>query len=169
LDKVRDLFLIGANTGLRFSDFTTIKPHNLKKVANGYDLEIIQFKGKAKVVIPVNDTLLAILDKYSNVLPKPISNQKLNNYLKEVAKLVPQLQALVTIVFVKGGKEYEETTPKWERVTTHTGRRSFATNAYKRGKPTLAIMAITGHRTEKAFMKYIKASKSEHAEMMRKH
>ncbi|MEI7581191.1 phage integrase SAM-like domain-containing protein [Runella sp.] len=168
LDKVRDLFLIGANTGLRFSDFTTIKPHNLKKVANGYDLEIIQYKGKAKVVIPVNDTLLAILDKYSNVLPKPISNQKLNNYLKEVAKLVPQLQALVTIVFVKGGKEYEETTPKWERVTTHTGRRSFATNAYKRGKPTLAIMAITGHRTEKAFMKYIKASKSEHAEMMRK-
>ena len=168
LDKVRDLFLIGANTGLRFSDFTTIEPHNLKKVPDGYNLEIIQYKTKDKVVIPVNDTVLAILDKYRNVLPEPISNQKFNDYVKEVAKLVPQLQALETKVFVKGGKEYKETTPKWELVTTHTARRSFATNAYKRGKPTLAIMAITGHRTEKAFMSYIKTSKSEHAEMMRK-
>lgn len=168
LDKVRDLFLIGANTGLRFSDFTTIEPHNLKKVPDGYNLEIIQYKTKDKVVIPLNDTVLAILAKYRNVLPEPISNQKFNDYIKEVAKLVPQLQALETKVFVKGGKEYKETTPKWELVTTHTARRSFATNAYKRGKPTLAIMAITGHRTEKAFMSYIKTSKSEHAEMMRK-
>lgn len=168
LDKVRDLFLIGANTGLRFSDFTTIKPHNLKKVADGYNLEIIQYKTKEKVIIPVNDTVLAILDKYSNLLPEPISNQKFNDYIKEVAKLVPQLQALETKVFVKGGKEHEETTPKWELVTTHTARRSFATNAYKRGKPSLAIMAITGHQTEKSFMRYIKTSKSEHAELMRK-
>ena len=168
LDKVRDLFLIGANTGLRFSDFTTIKPHNLKKVADGYNLEIIQYKTKEKVIIPVNDTVLAILYKYSNLLPESISNQKFNEYIKEVAKLVPQLQALETKVFVKGGKEYEETTPKWELVTTHTARRSFATNAYKRGKPSLAIMAITGHQTEKSFMRYIKTSKSEHAELMRK-
>jgi len=168
LDKVRDLFLIGANTGLRFSDFTTIKPHNLKKVPDGYNLEIIQYKTKEKVIIPVNDTVLAILEKYGNVLPEPISNQKFNDYIKEVANLVPQLQALETKVFVKGGKEYEETTPKWELVTTHTARRSFATNAYKRGKPSLAIMAITGHQTEKSFMRYIKTSKSEHAEMMRK-
>ena len=168
LDKVRDLFLIGANTGLRFSDFTTIKPHNLKKVTDGYNLEIIQYKTKEKVVIPVDDTVLAILRKYNNVLPEPISNQKFNDYIKEVAKLVPQLQALETKVFVKGGKEYEETTPKWELVTTHTARRSFATNAYKRGKPSLAIMAITGHQTEKSFMRYIKTSKSEHAEMMRR-
>ncbi|NBB22792.1 tyrosine-type recombinase/integrase [Runella sp. CRIBMP] len=169
LDKVRDLFLIGANTGLRFSDFTTIKAHNLKKVTNGYNLEVIQYKTKEKVVIPVNDTVMAILSKYKNVLPEPISNQKFNDYIKEIAQRVPALQALETKVFVKGGKEVEETCAKWELVTTHTARRSFSSNAYLSGKPTLAIMAITGHQTEKSFMRYIKTSKNEHAELMRKH
>lgn len=169
LEKVRDLFLIGANTGLRFSDFTTIKAHNLKKVPNGYNLEIIQFKTSGKVIIPVNDIVMTILSKYNNVLPEPISNQKFNDYIKEVAQQVPDLQALETRVFIKGGKKQEEIRPKWELVTTHTARRSFATNAYKRGMPTLAIMAITGHQTEKSFLGYIKTSNFEHAEMMRRH
>ena len=168
LDKVRDLFLIGCWTGLRFSDFTTIKPHNLKKVEHGYNLEIIQYKTKGKVIIPVDETVLAIMAKYDNVLPVAISNQKFNEYIKEIAQQVPALQALETRVFVKGGKECQETTQRWELVTTHTARRSFATNAYKRGTASLAIMAITGHQTEKSFMKYIKVSKSEQAEIVRK-
>ena len=48
----------------------------------------------------------------------------------------------------------------------HTGRRSFATNMYKRGFPTIAIMRLTGHTTEANFLKYIKVTSEEHAAMM---
>ena len=88
----------------------------------------------------------AILEKYGYNLPRPIANQKFNEYVKEVAKLA-------------GLKE-------WQRVTAHTARRSFATNLYKRDFPTLMIMRITGHQTEKAFLTYIKVTEDENAERM---
>ena len=59
-----------------------------------------------------------------------------------------------------------ETLPKYELISSHTGRRSFATNMYKRGLPTLMIMSITGHNTEISFLKYIKVRQQEHAQMM---
>ena len=58
---------------------------------------------------------------------------------------------------------------KYELVSTHTARRSGATNMYIAVIPTLAIMKITGHKTEKAFLKYIKISEEENAEMLAKH
>jgi integrase len=58
---------------------------------------------------------------------------------------------------------------KWQLVTTHTARRSFATNLYKSGFPTLSIMAITGHTTEKSFLKYIKVTPDEHAKKLQLH
>ncbi|MCL2329156.1 MAG: tyrosine-type recombinase/integrase [Bacteroidetes bacterium] len=61
-----------------------------------------------------------------------------------------------------------ETFEKWQQVSSHTGRRSFCTNMYKRGLPTLMIMSISGHKTEKSFLKYIKVKQNEHAEMMKK-
>jgi hypothetical protein len=57
---------------------------------------------------------------------------------------------------------------KWEMVMTHTARRSFCTNMYLRGIPTPTIMAISGHRTEKNFYKYIKADGMEHARIMKR-
>ncbi len=58
---------------------------------------------------------------------------------------------------------------KYELVCTHTARRSFATNAYKAGVPTIAIMKITGHTQESTFLRYIKVSAEENAEMLAKH
>ena len=49
----------------------------------------------------------------------------------------------------------------------HTARRSFATNLYLKGAPTLSIMQLTGHTTEVNFLKYIKVTKEENAKMMR--
>jgi len=69
----------------------------------------------------------------------------------------------------KGGKRITEAHPKWELVTSHTARRSFATNLYKSGFPSISIMGITGHRTEKAFLKYIKVTPEEHAMLLQKH
>ena len=58
---------------------------------------------------------------------------------------------------------------KWELVTTHTARRSFATNMYKSGFPTLSIMKITGHQTESAFLLYIKVTSEENATRLLEH
>ena len=55
---------------------------------------------------------------------------------------------------------------KHELVSTHTARRSFATNAYKAKVPMLSIMKITGHKKTETFQKYISLSNEEHAELM---
>ena len=59
--------------------------------------------------------------------------------------------------------------PKYQLVSSHTARRSFATNAYKSGVPTIAIMKITGHTKESTFLKYIKVSAQENADMLSRH
>lgn len=163
LDKVRDLFIVGCWTGLRYSDLQQITPD---KIIGDY-IELKQKKTGKKVVIPVHQTVRAILNKYNGILPKPISNQKYNDYLKEAAKL-----AGIDSHFIKtvshNGLRHEEKYPKYELISSHTARRSFCTNAYKDNIPTLAIMAISGHRTEQAFLKYIKADGKEHAEKVLK-
>ena len=69
----------------------------------------------------------------------------------------------------KGGMRLKKSYKKYELVSSHTARRSFATNLYLSGFPTLSIMQITGHRTETAFMKYIKVTANQHASLLRKH
>ena len=159
LDKVRDLFLVGCWTGLRYSDWNKVYPKN------GF-ITLNQQKTGRPVVIPVHSTVEKILNKYEGDLPKPITNQKFNEYLKQVAKLADFKEA-VTKQITRGGKVETEIKPKWKLVTTHTARRSFATNMYKAGIPSITIMAVTGHRTETAFLKYIKVTPQEHAEKMR--
>jgi integrase len=96
-----------------------------------------------------------------------VSNQKFNDYIKEVAQLCKSLQSMEFLAYVKGGKNIEESIERWKMISSHTARRSMATNAYERGTPVLSIMAITGHKTEKAFMAYIKTSKRKQAEIFR--
>lgn len=162
LDKVRDLFLIGAFTGLRFSDFTNIKPENIKRMEGVEVIQITTKKTGEQVFVPVHPIVKTILEKYEGEIPKPLSNQKMNVYLKELAELA-EINEDVIITKNKGGKRYDKKFKKFEMVTTHTARRSFATNAFKAGIPAISIMKITGHRTEKSFMKYIKISKEENA------
>ncbi len=162
LEKVRNLFLVGCWTGLRFSDWNKVKPENIKNDL----ITLIQGKTGQPVVIPIHPTVKTILDKYNGELPAPISNQKFNEYLKEVARLADFKEG-ITKHITRGGKTETIFKHKWELVTTHTARRSFATNAYNMGIPSITIMAITGHRTETAFLKYIKVTPQEHAKKMR--
>jgi integrase len=75
----------------------------------------------------------------------------------------------VTYVKTRGGKTTTVTEPKWNLVGSHTARRSFATNAYLSGVPTISIMKMTGHRTEASFMKYIKVTLTENAKILQNH
>src|ERR1017187_805580 len=164
LDRVRDLFLVGCYTGLRFSDFSRLTKKN---IADGF-IEIQQSKTGDNVVIPVHSVIKRIIKKYKG-LPPTISNQKFNYFLKEVCQLVPSLQLVESKTTTKAGRKITISMKKWEMVSSHTARRSFATNEYLNGTSTLTIMAVTGHKTEKAFLKYIKVSKKEEAVRMKEH
>ncbi|HTN09239.1 site-specific integrase [Agriterribacter sp.] len=163
LDNVRDLFLIGAYTGLRFSDFSILKPSN---IADGF-IRIKQVKTGDPVTIPVHPVVKKILAKRNGALPRAISNEKLNEYLKKVCAETESLKKMGSHSITKGGRKDVTDTQKFNLVTTHTARRSFATNEYLHGTPTITIMAITGHKTEKSFLKYIRISKEEHAVIMK--
>lgn len=164
LEKVRDLFLIGCWTGLRFGDFSTIKPEYINE---GF-LHIEQHKTLGKVVIPLHSIVIEILEKYEGILPKPISNQKFNDYLKELGKLA-EINEPVYKSITKGGQRISTKYKKWELITSHSARRSFASNLYKSGFPAKSIMQITGHKTESSFMKYLKLSPDEHAKLLQLH
>ena len=168
LEKTRDLFLVGCYTGLRYSDFTQVKPSNITMHDGQRFIEIRTVKTNEKVVIPVKPVVEGIIQKYGNDLPRIISNQKMNEYLKIICKMAG-INSLVEIKRTSGNRVTSETLPKWQLITTHTARRSFATNAYKMKVPAIAIMKITGHRTEAAFLKYIKVNKEENAIILSDH
>ena len=107
--------------------------------------------------------------KYPNSLPPAIANQKMNFYLKEIAKKVERLRVLIPVERVIGGQRISLEKEKWELVVTHTARRSFATNVYKSGFPAISLMKITGHRSEKNFLLYIKVTPEENAQKLLEH
>jgi integrase len=161
--NVRDLILVGCYTGLRYSDFSVLEPSSIK---GGY-IEITQIKTGDEVVIPVHDVVSRIIEKYGGNLPQAYSNQKMNEYIKLVAEKAVGFDQKVTLEYTKGGQKLVEVSEKWELISTHTARRSFATNEFIAGTPPLTIMAITGHKTETAFMRYIRVTNREKAELMK--
>ena len=92
----------------------------------------------------------------------------MNKYLKELGENAG-IEENVPIHFTKNGEKVFEKYKKYELITVHTARRSFATNAYLNDVPTISIMKITGHRTEKAFLKYIKISQEDNAIKLMNH
>ncbi len=164
LDRARDLFLIGAYTGLRFSDLSQLNKDNITSDT----IAVKTIKTGTPVVIPIHPVIREILAKYNCNLPRIPSNQKFNDYIKEVAELA-EINELVKVEQTKGDLTAKRSEPKYNLVTSHTARRSFATNAYLADIPTISIMEITGHKTEKAFMKYIKISPEDNARKLIQH
>jgi len=169
LERVRDMFIVGCWTGLRFSDFSRIEAKNID---NDF-LEIKTKKTAEPVVIPIHPNLKEIMNKYKGVtdnsLPPSISNAKMNEYLKELGKLVEGMNQKVSKSTTIGGKEITKNYFKHELIMTHTARRSFASNLYLDKIPTITIRQLTGHKTEKSFLKYIKIKPKEHAEFVLEH
>lgn len=163
LDRVRDWFLLLAWTGSRFSDLEKIDKANIR---NGM-ITFRQQKTNTSVTIPLHPVVVAVLEKYNYQMPEAISNQKFNEFVKEACQTA-KIDTLESFTRTVGGKLITETKPKYELVSSHTGRRSFCTNMYLRGLDTMMIRSISGHKTEKSFLKYIKVSQQQHAEMMAK-
>ncbi|WP_306641341.1 site-specific integrase [Sanyastnella coralliicola] len=167
LNNVRDLFLLGCHTGLRFSDYDKLKPQYM--VNDGNLLRLRTQKTGEEIIIPLHPRAKAIIEKHNkNGGIQPISNQKFNEYVKVVCQKAG-IDQMTTISRTIAGRKQDFVNPKYELISSHTGRRSFATNAYLAGVPSLAIMSITGHRTESSFLKYIKVSKEEQAKVISNH
>ncbi len=163
-ETVRDLFVIGCKTGLRFCDYSRLR---LANINNGY-IYVCQRKTLRDVTIPVHPIVKQILLKYPNGLPKCPPNQVFNRYLKEIGKKIPALNTEFVKKITKEYKVSKTTFKKWQLLQSHTARRSFCTNEYLNKTPLLTIMAISGHETQKSFMTYIKASSQEHATLLKK-
>ncbi len=168
LNIARDLFLIGAFTGLRVSDFNHLSAQNIKMV-NGIQMFKVKAKKTAdRVAIPLHPIVLNILKSNEGKPPKTIPDRQINKHLKKIGQLA-ELNDVESITKTIGGKEVTKNYKRFELVSSHTARRSFCTNAYLAGMATLDIMAISGHRTEQAFMTYIKVTAEQTAIKMAEH
>lgn len=168
LELVRNRFLIGAYTALRVSDFNRLTEININKNF----IRIKPSKGSTirkndDVVIPVHWIIHEIMVKGFD-LNKTITEQKINEHIKEICKMA-KINAQISVSRTQGGQVIEKIQPKYELVTTHTARRSGATNMFNAGIEPIRIMKITGHRTEKAFLKYIRITQEENAKTLADH
>ena len=156
LDRVRDVFLFQCFTGLRYSDVFNLRRSDIK----GDYIEVTTVKTSDSLIIELNKHSKAILDKYKDVsfeddkvLPV-ITNQKMNDYLKELAELAG-IDEPVRQTYYRGNERIDEVTPKYALLGTHAGRRTFICNALALGIPPQVVMKWTGHSDYKAMKPYI--------------
>ena len=169
LDNVRDWLLISCFTAQRISDFSRFGKDMIIELENQKLISFKQTKGQKEIVIPLLPEVQDVLDKRGGEFPRKISDQRFNEYVKELCKIIGFTQEVDGSVIKNAGddkdKRYRKvkgTYPKYMLVSSHIGRRSFATNFY--GKiPTPLLMSATGHSTEKQFLEYIKIAEVDSA------
>lgn len=158
LGYARDIFVVGCLTGQRYSDYTRICRDMIVTIEGSEYFSLRQRKTGKKVLIPKDARVAEILDRYNGRLPM-VSKLTYSRHIKLLAELMGWTH-----------------TPEFDRpnacrhqrrfcdmVTTHTCRRSFATNAYASGVPLSSIMAVTGHSSEKNLRRYLKLQAEDKA------
>lgn len=156
LQKIKDIFIFQCYTGLRYSDVDNLKKSDIKE----NHIEVTTLKTNDNLIIEFNNKSKAIINKYSDyqdnknrALPV-ITNQKTNEYLKELCQLAG-IDEPVRITSYKGNERIDEYFPKYELIGTHAGRRTFICNALSLGIPPQVVMKWTGHSDYKAMKPYI--------------
>lgn len=162
LEAHRDLFVLGCLTGLRFSDFSTLQPNDVRNKI----LYVKQQKSGHWVVVPLRERAEYILRQKFQYLVPVVSNSEFNASLKVIGKLAG-IDEPIKFSHKKGNKAIVVTKPKYEWITSHTCRTSFCTNEFLAGTPVELIMKISGHKSLKDFYRYIKVSPEEAAEKIK--
>ena len=151
----RNLFVLGCLTGLRFSDFSAIRPEDVR---NGM-LYKKQGKSDHWVVIPLRKEANEILQNFEQNISY-IHNGTFNRYVKEIGKHAG-LTMTIKFSHKKGNQDIVTSKPKYEWITSHTCRRSFCTNEFLAGTPAELIMKISGHKSLRDFYRYIRITAEE--------
>lgn len=163
LERVRDIFLFGCYTGLRFSDLMSLKEENIK---DDYIILSIK-KTKQKHEIPLLKQALEIINKYRSplsVLPR-ISNQKFNQYIKLVCELA-NINEEIEIVRYQGANQIKKVQKKHELISAHTSRKTFITVSLELGMATEEVMHVSGHTSYKSFKRYVNITKERAKKVM---
>lgn len=158
IEDVRDIFVLACFLGARISDFKSFKSESLSTEGGVMFFEYVQEKTGAICKIPIHQVARAILDKRNGEFPRMISEQNFRYALKDICKAA-ELNDRVVIKIRDGKPEYKK---KWEAISPHSARRTFASNLFygwfNRAMPASFCMRYTGHKTEKSFQLYIGAS-----------
>ena len=156
LERVRDIFLFQCFTGLRYSDVANLKKGDIK----GDTIHITTIKTSDSLIIELNNHSRRLIEKYKNnkfennkIFPI-ITNQKMNEYLKELGELA-EINEIIRETYYRGNKRFDIETPKYALLGTHAGRRTFICNALSLGIPPQVVMKWTGHSDYKAMKPYI--------------
>ncbi len=158
LAPARNLFVLGCLTGLRFSDFSNLKPEDLRQDM----LYKKQEKSVHWVVIPLRKEAKAIFtEQFKHDIPA-ICNPEFNQKIKEIGKLAG-IERPIKFSYRKANRMIDVNKPKYAWITSHTARRSFCTNEFLAGTPVYLIMKISGHKREKDFYRYIRVDPQEAA------
>ena len=163
-EVVRDVFVLGCFTGMRFSDYSSIDTTAIRNNR----LEFVQKKTGGKVTLPIHPVVNTILKKYNNVLPPVPENNEFNRIIKLVGEKLPSLHVPFTKQVTYKRELTEFVGMKYTYLQTHTARRSFCSNEYLKGTDPLIIMSISGHKSHKSFMRYIKVSGDQFADRLEK-
>lgn len=168
LENARDLMILGLWTGLRVSDVMALPAIDPDSKFIEVEPQKTRNTSGIKVVIPLHHHIKDMIRKRG--MPTPLNNSYFNKFVKEVCRIVGFNDDVEgTLMNPKTRRKERGVFEKWKLISSHTCRRSFATNLYLMNFPTLSIMKITGHTTEASFLKYIKVTPKEHAEKLLAH
>lgn len=158
LIEYRDLFVLACLTGLRFSDFSNLRPEDLQKDM----LFKKQEKSDHWVVIPLREEAKLIFTRQFKEKIPSLTNPEFNRHIKTIGKLAG-ITKQIKFSYKKGNRAITLSKPKFDWITSHTARRSFCTNEFLAGTPVELIMKISGHKRTKDFYKYIRITPEEAA------
>ncbi len=156
LERVRDLFVFGCVSGLRFGNYSRITKEDI----DGDFIRVVDMKSKTKnLAIPLNSISRSILEKYEYELPS-ISNQKMNKFIKEVFQEL-EFTDEIKKTMKYGDELVEKKSEFYKRISSHTARRSFITIMKNKRVPDKVIMSYTGHTSLEVFNAYYRPSEED--------
>lgn len=156
--QLRDIFILGCMTGLRFSDYSRLTKDNIK----GDNIQMLTQKTKVKVCIPITKYVREIFEKYNNILPKACKIQYFNKVLKEILRKVGMTE-IITLEREIAGEIVTIKIPKYELATSHMARRTFITNMIKDNVSENRLKGFTGHKSSECLSRYNRMTLEENA------
>ncbi len=163
LEQIRDIFIVGCDTALRFENLINLNETNVK--SEGKMLEVFQVKTGNKICIPLTNRALILLKRHN--FKFNLNSPTANKGIKIIGKMAGIDEKIEMKEWDKvKGENVIKIYHKYEKIVMHSSRRSACSNLYRRGLSALQIMSLSGHKTEKSFLNYIKVKNIENAKLL---